>query len=610
MGRAIYSQINKTYLMQNLLWGGSASPMLAKDYRKDGHKVKFPVAVQPKIDGMRLLYNSFTGEAFSRGGKTGKTGGLSALLDALAIASFGGVTLDGELYVHGASFQEVMRRVHNGGEGIEYHVFDIVSTDGFMARHALLKKLLEKAPAATRRLVKLVPTELASSSAAAERYLEKYTKAGYEGVMLRDPTAPYFHGRSSSLFKFKRFSDHEFKVVGYKPHKNGGVVWKCETAGGKTFYVTPNAALKAETGANADKYVGKYLTVQYQAKSEDGVPRFPIGKAFRAAADLGQKRARSPSRGRSPGHRRSRSPKRSPKRSTKRSLKSPRKAKSPRRNTKGLQGGALGDYKEKVLTWAQDSVAAEKLIIKDKGNPFVTDQTKYNLVAIKNALEVAMQCDRAGDFTEPREVAQAHNFLLEAYFVWTQLPAFKGHLREREPTKSLMEANDNSARDFMRSRCRAKADEEGLQRAKEEADAAISMARTDAEAEIGRARAVAAKEIEASKYSLTAEIGRLSETIEELKGDQDRTLKRESATYSKTIEALRARLAECEGAKASLEAAEQARMEAEQAKIMAAEKAKMEAAAKLRSAAPVRSVSPGGTYVNRSRRLSPEIEGP
>lgn len=537
--------------MQKLLWGGSASPMLAKDYRKDGHKVKFPVAVQPKIDGMRLLYNSFTGEAFSRGGKTGKTGELSALLDALALASFGGVTLDGELYVHGASFQEVMRRVHNGGDGIEYHVFDLVSTDGFMARHAHLKKLLEKAPAATRRLVKLVPTELASSSAAAERYLEKYTKAGYEGVMLRDPAAPYFHGRSSSLFKFKRFSDDEFRVVGYKPHKNGGVVWKCEAAGGKTFFVTPNAALKAETGADADKYVGKYLTVQFQAKSEDGVPRFPIGKAFRAAADLKRKRARSPSRGRSPRHGRSRTPKRSPRRTFVGAVsKSPRKAKSPRRNTK-LRGGSLGDFRAQVLGWAKETVEAGKVTIQLNGDPNSTDQTTYNFDAIRNAWEVVTQCDRADDdYTEPREVAQAHNFLLEAFYVWTKLPAWKNQLRLKPPTQSLMQANDNAARDFMRSRCRAKADEEGLNRAKEEADAAILMASAEAAAEIERAQANAA------------------------------TSRQESATYLRTIETLKIRLAECV-------AAENARMEAE--------KAKMEAAAigVAKAAAPRRSVNPG-----------------
>ena len=33
------------------------------------------------------------------------------------------------------------------------------------------------------------------------------------------------------------------------------------------------------------KFIGKQLTVKYQGKSEDGIPRFPVGKGFRESFD-------------------------------------------------------------------------------------------------------------------------------------------------------------------------------------------------------------------------------------------------------------------------------------------------------------------------------------
>jgi hypothetical protein len=57
----------------------------------------------------------------------------------------------------------------------------------------------------------------------------------------------------------------------------------CETADGKEFTVRPRGTMeKRREWFNAgENYVGKSLTVVYQELTEEGKPRFPVGKAVR-----------------------------------------------------------------------------------------------------------------------------------------------------------------------------------------------------------------------------------------------------------------------------------------------------------------------------------------
>lgn len=297
--------------------------MLAKDYAKERAKVRFPVLVQPKLDGMRMLYDSRTGKARARSGKSGKTGAQEALLAALGKADWRGYTLDGELYKHGSSFQDVMRAVKSGG--LQYYVYDIVSPNKFMDRYATLNQLYHAAPAEVKAMVKLVPTQWCNSHEEVIKAQQRFVAEGYEGAIVRDYQAPYVHARTSALLKVKSFEDAEFKVVGFKPHAGGGVVWECETEKGKRFWAAPTAELKKQVRA-PQAFVGKWLTVKFFGRSEDGVPRHPNAKAFRPSSDLAKKTAREANK--SP----KRSPKRSPKKSPKRSQK-PSPMRSPKRST-------------------------------------------------------------------------------------------------------------------------------------------------------------------------------------------------------------------------------------------------------------------------------------
>lgn len=217
-----------------------------------------------------------------------------------------------------------------------------------------------------------------------------------------------------------------------------------------------------------------------------------------------------------------------------------------RRKKRALRGGSLGTLRDVVKTWARKTVEQKAVKIEGSADPNDDDKSTYNFGAIRNAWEVVTQCDRDGpDREEPREVAQAHNFLLYAYTVWTQPQAAKGQLKEREPTMSLIRANENASRDFMRPRCRAKADETELSSANAAAAAAL--------ADLDRVKKGASKLDASTQQGVEQETIRLKGLIEKLKQEKDLVVaaseKRQAmsmndlAKYSAKIKLLESQLA-------------------------------------------------------------------
>ncbi|KAG5499577.1 hypothetical protein JIQ42_05051 [Leishmania sp. Namibia] len=99
--------------------------------------------------------------------------------------------------------------------------------------------------------------------------------------------------RSSTLLKYKVMQDAEYVIVGAL---EGSGKWKGFL--GSFICVTPDKRHRftvTPASTDADKrrmwqswktaYKGKALTVQYQEITPDGVPRFPVGKCVRGAAD-------------------------------------------------------------------------------------------------------------------------------------------------------------------------------------------------------------------------------------------------------------------------------------------------------------------------------------
>ena len=285
-------------------------PMLAKDWHGiTGSSSDTPVLVQPKLDGVRMLALVLPGgrgvRLFSRtGGSFDHLAGVVFSGECLKAVASGhtlapGTLLDGELYVHGVGFQSIVSAVKDRALSgplvprLMYHVYDAIlpgaagASAPYAVRHAAIAAVVERAGPSCR--LTLVPT-VSTRMSDVEAQHDRWTGQGYEGVMVRDPDAPYQSGRRSpSLLKYKRFQDAEFVIVGHEEatgKDRGTVVFVCAAATkykNKTFRVRPTGT-RAERAAmlrDAPALLGKRITVRFQGLTDCGLPRFPVGVALR-----------------------------------------------------------------------------------------------------------------------------------------------------------------------------------------------------------------------------------------------------------------------------------------------------------------------------------------
>ncbi len=280
-------------------------PMLACSFDKRNGTFKYPVYVQPKLDGCRCLamWDS-EGKEVQLVSRSGKLWNLPHISAALAKVLPLTMIADGELYKHGVGFQSIsswIKRAQPESKTISYWIYDSVDKNNFDAgqdqrvAHVSALGLLAFNKKVDTQLI-IVPTCLAKGEADVRRFHDEFVKAGFEGAIVRLPTAKYLFGhRSHDLLKVKLFQDAEYKIIGFKAGKPGSdeakcVIWICQ--GKKEFKVRPampreeREHLLVEATANPKKFIGKLYKVKFQELTEDGVPRFPVGIGFRDKRDM------------------------------------------------------------------------------------------------------------------------------------------------------------------------------------------------------------------------------------------------------------------------------------------------------------------------------------
>jgi DNA ligase 1 len=194
--------------------------------------------------------------------------------------------LDGELYCHGMSFEQIISitsrtmNIHPDHQQIKLHIFDIVNMLPQMKRTVMIENL--------RGLptVEVAPFWLCENLEEVMRVYDDLVEKGYEGIIVRHNMAPYERKRSTFVMKFKPKQQDEYEIFGVTEEidkdgnpkdRLGALV--CLSGDGNTFNVG--------TGfSDEDRFrlwdiqgilPGMIAVVKYQhISSKNKVPRFPV----------------------------------------------------------------------------------------------------------------------------------------------------------------------------------------------------------------------------------------------------------------------------------------------------------------------------------------------
>jgi DNA ligase-1 len=282
-------------------------PMLAQDFTKHNKKVKYPCFVQPKLDGYRMIFDSTSKSFTTRQGKELVAIKYSGKLYDELCSLPGGYIFDGELYIHGRSFESlgVLRKTKltqkdkDSLSAIEYHIYDIISEDNFEHRTKFISSLVDKSEVHSYERIKVVETHKVRDEKEIKDFHQKFVSSGFEGTMIRNAQSKYLEkNRSYDLLKYKDFMDAEFEIVGYTKESDttgedkNSIIWivkvQSENGEGENGEVLCNVRprgdrkqrqdLLAECESNFEKYKGRKLWVKFFDYTSDRSLRFPTTK--------------------------------------------------------------------------------------------------------------------------------------------------------------------------------------------------------------------------------------------------------------------------------------------------------------------------------------------
>lgn len=195
-------------------------PLLAHIY--EPKRVTFPCYVQPKLNGIRALYQN--GSFQSRDELPFSTGLLDHLAEPLLrIFDSDRVILDGELYVHGWPLQRIngavtpVRLQPNADTlQVQYHIFDRVSYElSFRERREILLEKFQLFPNG----ISLVQTTQAKSEGEANEFYATCVRMGYEGMMYRLGDCPYTRAKQVNLRQRLGLSETKLRFLSDKDNR-------------------------------------------------------------------------------------------------------------------------------------------------------------------------------------------------------------------------------------------------------------------------------------------------------------------------------------------------------------------------------------------------------
>ena len=294
---------------------------LAHDSAKHEKKMVGPKQIEIKLDGVRVItvIQGNKVEMFSRNGKQFHNFGhiIAEIEQVIAEKPVPyDLVLDGE--VMSANFQDLMKQVHRkdnvSANDAVLHLFDIVPLENFQqgvwnkpqhVRSQYVSVWVEQNQSVLQHVQALDWEDVDLDTPKGEKRFVELNKAaidgGYEGVMIKDPDAPYECKRTHAWLKAKPFIEVTLEVVeieegtGRNAERLGAFV--CEGVDDNR-HITVNVG-SGFTDANRDDFwnsrdsiIGNLVEVRADAitKNQDGTYslRFPRFKTFRGF-EIGEK---------------------------------------------------------------------------------------------------------------------------------------------------------------------------------------------------------------------------------------------------------------------------------------------------------------------------------
>ena len=291
---------------------GFVLPMLAKVLEDNKPFEKYGTMLgQWKIDGLRCIigatdksgdiFNPITLTYHSRTGEdwTAKMSWMDEILlpkiskELLDMMIEEGACLDGELYLPGYSVNDINSFVKNTQLAqhykLQYWCYDICCENMSAEQRNIFRldniDVEDKGMTYNEHLNNksqfvILPTLSVDSIDKATIIRNNFIAFGFEGLILRNPSAEYQFGkRNQAMFKFKKVDDGKFIIVDIKSeHKRSDLPLFVlrNDINDELFECSINKPQdeQREIFANKEKYIGKYAIVEFRARS--GVNQVPF----------------------------------------------------------------------------------------------------------------------------------------------------------------------------------------------------------------------------------------------------------------------------------------------------------------------------------------------
>lgn len=295
------STINMAFAKNNVPLISVFEAMLAHKYEPWKSKKSF--AIQPKLDGMRclaIIRNNYTTSGnksvtlLSRNGKP--INSAKKIERELLRIDIPDCFLDGELLSGDNNFANTVslaRRKEGDGEGLVYHVFDMMhsipSQSPYNHRNNILQGWFKNVTSEHIRAVETLVYEDVEGLNVEETIFNTYTHfrgAGYEGAIVKLLDSAYLPGRSKSWLKLKGEETEDILITDvfegegkYQGMLGGFVTSKGKVGGGftdeqrKTFWDLSKTL------------IGRTIEVEYHELTPDGKFRHPRFVRFRGDKD-------------------------------------------------------------------------------------------------------------------------------------------------------------------------------------------------------------------------------------------------------------------------------------------------------------------------------------